>query len=150
MADLKHLKNEYLEYLEIERNRAGKTIENYGRYLNKFINFAQVTSISGVSEDTIRQFRLHLNRVTDKDGNPLKKVTQNYHIIALRNFLKYLAKREIKAVAAERIELGKQEDRQVSFLELNELERLLHAPEGSGLATLRDRAILATLFSTGM
>lgn len=150
MASLKQLKNEYLEYLEIERNRAQKTLENYGRYLERFIAFAKVESVSGISEELIRQYRLYLNRLTDADGKPLKKVTQNYHIIALRNFLKYLAKRQIKSVAPERVELGKQEDRQVSFLEPSELERLLQAPEGGDLPALRDRAMLATLFSTGM
>ncbi len=149
-GDLKTLKNEYLEYLEIEKSRAAKTIENYGRYLNRFIRFAKIDNVGGVTEELIRQYRLHLNRVTDERGESLKHVTQNYHIIALRNFLKYLAKRQIKSVAAERIELGKQEDRQVSFLEPEELERFLKGPQGNELAVLRDRAILNMLFSTGM
>lgn len=150
MAGLKQLKTEYLEYLEIERNRSPKTIENYNRYLERFVRFAAVDSIEKVSEEVIRQYRLHLNRLKDQDGQPLKRITQNYHIIALRNFLKYLAKRQIKAVAPERIELGKQEDRQVSFLEEQELARLLDAPRGSGIDILRDRAMLSMLFSTGM
>jgi site-specific recombinase XerD len=150
MASLKELTREYLEYLEIEKNRARKTIENYGRYLNKFIEFSKIEDIGSVSEDTIRQYRIYLNRLQDEDGNPLKKITQNYYIIAIRNFLKYLAKRNIKSVAAERIELGKQEDRQVEFLENNELGRLLAAPVGGDLPSLRDRAMLSTLFSTGM
>lgn len=158
MATLKQLKNEYLEYLEIERNRANKTLENYGRYLERFVQFvlrsgsgqAKASSVSDVTEDLIRQYRLHLNRMKDAEGEPLKKVTQNYHIIALRNFLKYLAKRGIKSVAAERVELGKQEDREVSFLESDELSRLLAAPEGQSLAAMRDRALLNVLFSTGM
>lgn len=148
--DLKILKNEYLEYLEIERSRAAKTIENYGRYLDRFVRFSKVDDIGGVTEELIRQYRLHLNRVTDERGEPLKRVTQNYHIIALRNFLKYLAKRGIRCVPAERVELGKQEDRQVSFLEPQELERFLKGPQGGELAVLRDRAILNMLFSTGM
>ncbi|MCC6934403.1 MAG: tyrosine-type recombinase/integrase [Candidatus Yanofskybacteria bacterium] len=154
MPTLKQLKNEYLEYLEIERNRALKTIENYGRYLERFIHFASSTAgedVADLNEDVIRQYRLWLNRFKDSEtGEPLKRITQNYHIIALRNFLKYLVKRQIKSVAPERVELGKQEDRQVSFLEPSELERLLDAPEGSDLPALRDRALLATLFSTGM
>ncbi len=165
-GDLKTVKNEYLEYLEIERSRAAKTIENYGRYLDRFIRFAhsagstsspQASSgqakdmdVSGVTEELIRQYRLHLNRITDDHGESLKRVTQNYHIIALRNLLKYLAKRGIRCVPAERVELGKQEDRQVSFLEPQELERFLQGPQGSELAVLRDRAILNMLFSTGM
>jgi len=154
MATIKQLKNEYLEYLEIERNRAMKTVENYSRYLDRFIQFASSTAgddIKDVNEDVIRQYRLWLNRFKDPDtAAPLKRITQNYHIIALRNFLKYLVKRQIKSVPPERVELGKQEDRQVSFLESGELERLLEAPEGGDLPALRDRAMLAMLFSTGM
>jgi len=103
-----------------------------------------------ITEELIRKFRLHLNRLTAQDGEPLKKVTQNYHIIALRSFLKYLAKREVKSVSPEKVELGKQESRQIDFLESNELERLLNSPEGSDLTNLRDKAILETLFSTGL
>jgi site-specific recombinase XerD len=154
VANIKQLKSEYLEYLEIERNRSIKTVENYGRYLDRFITFLTSTGggeLSDMTEDAIRQYRLWLNRYKDpQTGDPLKRITQNYHVIALRNFLKYLAKRQIKSVAAERIELGKQEDRQVTFLEASELNRLLDAPEGDGLPALRDRAMLATLFSTGM
>jgi site-specific recombinase XerD len=153
MASIRQLKNEYLEYLEIERNRSIKTVENYGRYLERFIVFMAGTggeNIGDMSEDAIRQYRLWLNRFRDPNTDkPLKRVTQNYHVIALRNFLKYLAKRSIKAVAPERVELAKQEDRQVTFLEASELERLLGAPKDD-LAGLRDRAMLAVLFSTGM
>src|SRR3989344_1201418 len=108
---IKDFKIQYLEYLEIEKNRAAKTIENYGRYLDRFLQFAKVSDTEDISEDLVRQYRLHLNRLKDSDCNNLKKVTQNYHIIALRNFLKYLAKRGVKSVSAEKIELGKQEDR---------------------------------------
>jgi site-specific recombinase XerD len=144
---------EYLEYLEIEKGRAAKTLENYGRYLNRFAQFvvaAGAQKVEDVTEDLIRQYRLFLNRTKDEHDNPLKRVTQNYHVIAVRNFLKYLAKRDIKSVSAERVELGKQEDREVVFLEKGELARLLDAPEGNALSALRDRAMLQTLFSTGM
>ena len=147
---LKDLKIHYLEYLEIEKNRSAKTLENYNRYLDRFLGFVKTDNLSSVNEETIRQYRLYLNRLKDADGNLLKKVTQNYHIIALRNFLKYLAKRDIKSVSAEKIELGKQEQREVTFLEPDELQRLLDSPEGNNLASLRDRALLTTLFSTGM
>lgn len=150
IPSVKEFKNQYLEYLEIERGRSQKTIENYGRYLDRFLSFAKTQGISGITEDLIRQYRIYLNRLKDRDGNPLKHITQNYHVIALRNFLKYLAKRGVKTVAAERVELGKQEDREVTFLETNELERLLATPQGQNLDVLRDHAILATLFSTGM
>lgn len=147
---IKDLKTQFLEYLEIEKNRSRKTIENYNHYLARFISFAKVSKSEDISEELIRKYRLYLNRLTDAHGGPLKKVTQNYHIIALRAFLKYLAKRDIKTVPAEKVELGKQEERQVTFLEPQELERFLRSPEGTTLADLRDRAILETLFSTGL
>ncbi|MDP3731333.1 MAG: tyrosine-type recombinase/integrase [bacterium] len=150
MADLKQLKTQFLEYLEIEKNRSPKTTENYHHYLKRFFDFAQVSQPQQITEEVIRKFRLHLNRSTNAHGKPLKKITQNYHIIALRAFLKYLAKREIKTVSAEKVELGKQEERQIDFLETNELERLLNSPGGSDLTNLRDKAILETLFSTGL
>lgn len=148
--DVKDLKIKYLEYLEIEKNKSQKTLENYGRYLGRFLGFAKIKTIGQLNEELIRQYRLHLNRLRNRKGEGLKKITQNYHIIALRNFLKYLAKTGVKTVAAERIELGKQEDREVTFLELDELARLIGAPDGVSLDVLRDKAILSTLFSTGM
>lgn len=159
MSDIKTLKIQYLEYLEIEKNRSQKTLENYGRYLDRFLQFAKAGTPSQITEDVIRQYRLHLNRLKDRENNSLKKVTQNYHIIALRNFLKYLAKRDIKSVSAEKVELGKQEDREVTFLEPDELNRLINAPtiprsdKNGGdveFVSLRDSALLHTLFSTGM
>ena len=159
---IKDLKIQYLEYLEIEKNRSQKTLENYGRYLNRFFTFSKISNPSQIDDEIVRQYRLYLNRLKDSEGNGLKKVTQNYHIIALRNFLKYLAKRNIPSLAAERVELGKQEQREVTFLEPDELGRLLNAPallrseelrrgkNGNGLDALRDRALLTTLFSTGM
>src|SRR3989338_6974048 len=107
--DLKTLKQQYLEHLEIEKNRSPKTIENYSRYLDRFLKFAKITNPEDLDDERIRMFRLHLNRQTDRKGQSLKKITQNYHVIALRNFLKYLAKRNVKSVSAEKIELGKQE-----------------------------------------
>jgi site-specific recombinase XerD len=151
--DLKQLRTDYLEYLEIERNRSNKTIENYGRYLGRFITFSNtkgVQTANDMDDELVRQYRLYLNRLKDPAGQPLKRVTQNYHIIALRNFLKYLVKRNVKAVAPEKVELGKQEDREVTFLEQEELKRLLEAPKGNDMSAARDRAILNTLFSTGM
>ncbi len=148
--DIKQLKNDFLEYLEIEKNRSPKTVENYGHYLNRFLVFAKVGSAGQISEELIRKFRIYLNRLIDNHGEPLKKVTQNYHIIAIRAFLKYLSKREIKSVSPEKIELGKQEERHIDFLDENELSRLLNSPKGDGLQDLRDKAILETLFSTGL
>ena len=148
--DLKTLKIQYLEYLEIEKNRSPKTLENYSRYLDRFLNFAKVIKAEDLDDERVRMYRLHLNRLTDAEGQTLKKITQNYHIISLRNFLKYLAKRGIKTVSAEKIELGRAEDRHVTFLEHSELDRLLNAAGTTTLSDLRDRAMLRMLFSTGM
>lgn len=157
LLTIKDLKTQFLEYLEIEKNRSAKTVENYNHYLVRFINFAKIGRPEDISDELIRKYRLYLNRLGDSGpstelrvNKPLKKVTQNYHIIALRAFLKYLAKHDIKTVSAEKVELGKQEERQVAFLEPHELERFLRAPSGTAVADLRDRAILETLFSTGL
>jgi site-specific recombinase XerD len=150
MADIKELLNDYLDYLEVEKNRSKKTRENYGRYLRRFLDWAKIASSSEITADLVRKYRLYLNRLDETGRAPLKKITQNYHVIALRNFLKYLAKRDIKVLPAEKIELARQPARQVEFLEADELERLLRAPEGGSFKSLRDRAILELLFSTGL
>lgn len=138
------LLKDYLDHLEIEKNRSIKTRINYERYLKRFLEFSKVSKSEQISQDLVRQYRLWLNR------QDIKKNTQNYYLIALRNFLKYLAKRDVKTLSADKIELGKQSERQVIFLEENELERLLGAPSGTSFKTLRDRAILELLFSTGL
>ena len=137
--DIKVLLKDYLDYLEIEKNRSVKTRVNYERYLKRFLGFAKISKPEQISQDLVRQYRLWLNRQN------IKKNTQNYHLIALRNLLKYSARRDIKILPADKIELGKQSERQVIFLENNELGRLLSAPD-----RLRDRAILELLFSTGL
>ncbi len=144
MADVKTLLKDYLDYLEIEKNRSIKTRVNYERYLKKFLQFSKISKPEQISQDLTRQYRLWLNRTG------IKKNTQNYHLIALRNFLKYLAKRDLKVLSADKIELGRQSERQVIFLENNELERLLDAPDDDSFKSLRDRAILELLFSTGL
>ncbi len=148
--DPKKLLNDFLEYLEIEKNRSQKTLENYYHYLSRFLSFSGIKHPSEINLELVRQYRIYLNRAVDSQGKPLKKVTQNYHIIALRAFLKYLAKQDIKTLAPEKIELSKLPTREVTFLEAGELKRLLEAPKGDDIQTLRDRAILKTLFSTGL
>ena len=143
------LKN-YLDYLEVERGRSKKTVENYRHYLKRFLDWAKIDRPEQIDADLVREYRLYLNRFEDSFGRGLKKITQNYHIIALRNFLKYLAKRDIKSLATEKIELAKQAPRQVDFLEGDELERLLSAPSGASPKALRDKALLELLFSTGL
>lgn len=148
--NLTSLIKNYLDYLEVERGRSRKTRENYKHYLERFYNWAKIEKPSEITPDLIREYRLFLNRTEDKFSRPLKKITQNYHIIALRNFLRYLAKRDIKALSADKIELAKQSARQVDFLEGDELERLLSSPEDTSPRALRDKAILELLFSTGL
>ncbi len=149
--DVESLKRSFLEYLEIERGRSLKTIENYDRYLSRFIVFAKATNPKDISEDVVREFRLWLNRQPGSvRGDTLKKKTQNYYLIALRAFLKFLRKRNVLSLQPEAIELAKASDRDLDLISLTELERLLKAPAGDGIDALRDRAILALLFSTGM
>lgn len=144
MAEIKNLIRDYLDYLEIEKNRSVKTRVNYERYLSKFLEFSKILKPEEISHDLVRQYRLWLNR------RSIKKNTQNYYLIALRNFLKYLAKRDLKVLPADKIELGRQSERQITFLENNEIERLLAAPAGTLFKSLRDKAILELLFSTGL
>ncbi len=142
--DINALLKDYLDHLEIEKNRSIKTRVNYERYLKKFLEYSKVSKPEQVSQDLVRQYRLWLNR------QQIKKNTQNYYLIALRNFLKYLVKRDIETLSADKIELGKQSERQVIFLESGELDRLLHSAEETSFKSLRDRAILELLFSTGL
>jgi len=149
-SEINKLITDFLEYLEIEKNRSQKTIANYDHYLRRFVEWAQLKDAQAISEDLVRKYRLFLNRYVDQLGHNLKKNTQNYHIIAIRSFLKYLAKRDIKTLVAEKIELARQSPREVEFLEEDELMRLLSAPTGDSFNESRDRAILETLFSTGL
>lgn len=144
---------EFLEYLEIEKNRSQKTLENYHRYLSHFIRWASgegITSPEQITQDAVRNYRLQLNRKTTMDGEQLKHVTQNYYIIALRGLLSYLIKRGITTLAPEKLELSRQEQRKVDFLEPEEVRRLIEAVQGSDRNGLRDKAIVSTLFSTGL
>ena len=153
MANLDNLITQFLEYLEIEKNRSAKTVRNYKFYLKRFMSWAGNVSAAGITQEKIRQYRLWLNRFRDENGRELKKNTQNYHLIALRAFLKYLAKRDIKTLSAEKIELGKMPERIVDFLEGSDLERILEAPtlaDSPEIIKKRDKAIIETLFSTGL
>lgn len=154
MTDLVELKRQFLEYLEIERGRSVKTVENYDRYLERFFQFAKVKKTSDLTEEQVREFRLHLNRQPGtKSGRrvePMKRRTQNYYLIALRAFLKYLRKRGIEALSPERIELAKVPQRSLDLITSAELNRLMKAPDAKTLEGKRDKAILELLFSTGL
>jgi len=104
--DIKRAINNFLEHLEIEKNRSQKTLENYRRYLLHFSAFSEIKNPSEITAELVRQYRVRLNRAQDRAGNTLKKNTQTYYLIALRSFLKYLAKQNINSLAAEKIELG--------------------------------------------
>lgn len=147
---LQELLTDFLEYLEIEKNRSQKTIENYQHYLQRFFDWSKITSPKDISLDIVRKYRIHLNRYHNQRGQGLKKVTQNYHAIALRSFLKYLAKRDITALSSEKIEIGKNPSHEIEFLEGGELERLISSSAGEDLKSLRDRSILELLFSAGL
>lgn len=168
MKSLKDCLIDFLEYLEIEKNRSQQTVRNYDFYLRRFAQWlGKDKKPQDVNAENVRQYRLWLNRLVDAHGEPLKKNTQNYHLIALRSFLKYLAKRDVKTLAPEKIELMKMPDREVSFLEGGDLNRLLETPftcvgaknnmksrdaknGGEELIPFRDKAILELLFSAGL
>lgn len=148
------LKQQFLEYVEIEKGRSVKTVENYDHYLKRFIDYTKAKSPADITESAVRDFRLWLNRQSTGNnrisGQTLKKKTQNYYLIALRAFLKYLAKRGVKTLSPEHIELAKTGDRHLDLISADELGRLLDAPSGDSLRSLRDKAILELLFSTGL
>jgi site-specific recombinase XerD len=152
--NLSDLKREFLEYLEIEKGRSLKTITNYDHYLSRFLEYAKVDRPKDVTEPLIREFRLWLNRQpgtkTGRTQETLKRRTQNYYLIALRAFLKYLRKRGIESLSPERIELAKVGERSLDLITAAELDRLLSAPDTSTERGLRDRALLELLFSTGL
>jgi len=149
-ANLQELKREFLEYLEIERDRSPLTVRNYDHYLGKFLDWSKAEMPDDITAEAVRGFRLYLNRYEDEKGRKLKRITQDYYIIAIRGFLKFLAKRDVRALSSEKIELGKTKDRQVEFLELEEVERLINSTRGKKPENLRNVAILEMLFSTGL
>ena len=141
---------DFLEYLEIEQNRSQKTIKNYDHYLTRLIDFAGDIKVSDITPGLIRQWRLWLNRLGTNTSDELQKTTQNYHLIALRSFLKYCVKRDIPCLSPDKIELAKTKRKQVTFLSEDELVRLFAEPNTNKISGLRDRAILELLFSGGL
>ena len=172
--NIKELHQQFLEYLEVEKGRSLKTVENYDRYVKKFSEFAKISLPSQINDEILRKYRLYLNRLEKSSGGNLNKKTQNYYLIALRVFLKYLAKRSIVSLPPERIELAKTPQRELDLITAEELQRLLNIPLAGGkciplrtdeegnptgtqfsasslsLKDLRDKAILELLFSTGL
>jgi site-specific recombinase XerD len=131
---LEQLKREFLEHVEIEKGNSLKTVNNYDYYLSRFFAFAKISGPYDITDDKIREFRLYLNRqpgvkIRGQQASTLKKNTQNYHLIALRSFLKYLMKRGIASLSPDRIELAKMKERSLDLISTEELTRLLKAPE---------------------
>lgn len=155
---LDDLIQDFLEYCEIERGHSELTIRNYEHYLNRFYEFmaenrSRALYPKNITLDKIRAYRLYLNRLSGAESDQMKKITQNYHLIAIRAFLKYLAKRDIESLAPDKIELADATRKQIGFLDEREIDDLFSAPKKYGKKPeiiSRDEAILETLFSTGL
>lgn len=141
---------DFLEYLEVEKNRSQKTSENYHLYLNRLVDFAGDIDIIKVNDELIRKWRLWLARYKNEQGDSLSTITQAYHLIALRSFLTYCSKRDIESMTPEKVELPKIIRKQVNFLNEEELQRLFATLKGDTLIGLRDRAIVGLLYSSGL
>ena len=142
---------DYIEHLEVEGGRSAKTAENYRLYLERFVEFTEDIQVEKITSEVIRKYRLWLNRYkNDVSGEELSTITQSYHLIALRGFLKYLALRDIETLAPTKIILPKVSRKQVTFLHYDEVERLISGIDISSETGLRDRAIVELLFSSGL
>lgn len=168
MTQIEKLVKEYLEYLEVQRRRSPMTLENYSRYLRRFLAWAPINQPDQINPELVNQFQGYLvsahfvpegvgmRRRPVPTGQlenqvlPLKQVTQYYHLIALRGFLKYLAKKNIVSLKPSQVNLGQVPQRTVSVLTDQEVERVLNAAQPKNLAGWRDQAILEILFSTGL
>lgn len=155
MFDLTVHIDDFLEYCEIERNLSPLTIRDYRHYLDHFNKWqddnAPILKAQDLTVELVRKYRVYLAHYNSPNGNlPLKKVTQNYYVIALRSFLRYLVKKDLKVVTPDKIELPKVDSRSLKFLERDQLERLLAQPDVSSDRGLRDKAMLEMLFSTGL
>lgn len=153
-AQLNELIQDYLEYLEVEKNSSKLTIRDYKHYLDSFQQWFKTNYPEKSFEDLdlhiIRRYRIYLVNKTDGKGNHLKKITQNYYVISLRSFLKYLIKNDYKTVEPTKIELPRTESRSLKFLDREYIDKLVTAPDTSKEEGMRDRAILELLFSTGL
>ena len=154
-SPISDLKQQFLEYVEIEKGRSLKTVENYDRYLSRFLEHTKIKSPSDINDGVVREYRLWLNRQETRSQKglsqtTLKKKTQNYYMIALRAFLKYMARMDVKSMSPDRIELAKIPERSLDLISIDELGRLLNAPDTDTLRGVRDRTIMELLFSTGL
>ena len=146
----KHIKD-FLEYLEITKNRSERTIENYDHYLKRFRDFSgEDIEPKNITLQKINNYRLFLNRLTNDKGKTLGIKTQNFHLIALRAFLKYLTKNDVRTLAPEKIELAKIPERTIEVISRDELDRIFAAVDKAKSQGRRDSAILETLYATGL
>lgn len=150
MHYLSELILDYVEHLEVEGGRSSKTAENYRHYLERLVEFLGDVPVSEITQETIRKYRLWLNRHINDQGDELSMITQNYHLVALRGFLRYLSNRDIESLSPEKITLPKVNRKQVTFLHYDEVTRLLEQIDCSTEDGLRDRAIIELLFSSGL
>ena len=141
---------EYIEHLEVEGGRSAKTAENYKLYLERFVEFTNDVEVDKITSEIVRKYRLWLNRYKNYNDDELATITQGYHLIALRGFLSYLSKRDITSLSPDKIELPKTSRKQVTFLQIEEVERLLEQVKDSSEVGLRDRALIELLFSSGL
>ncbi len=141
---------DYIESLEVEGGRSAKTAENYRLYLERFMQFSDNSAVDKISTELVRKYRLWLNRYTNDQGETLSGITQSYHLIALRGFLKYLSARDIPSLSPDKIVLPKTSRKQVSFLYYDEVRRLIDVIDTENEEGLRDRAIIELLFSSGL
>ena len=141
---------DYVESLEVEGGRSAKTAENYKLYLERFAEFSDNVQVGTISVELVRKYRLWLNRYKNSSDEGLSTLTQSYHLIALRGFLKYLSDRNLDSLPADKIKLPKVSRKQVNFLHFDEVTRLLDAVTGDDESALRDRAIIELLFSSGL
>lgn len=153
--NLLSLKTEFLQYVEIEKGRSLNTVRNYDQYLSRFLEYTKLKDPKDITDTVVRDFRIWLNRQETKSEKgkaltTLKKKTQNYYLIALRAFLKYLARQNITSLSPDRIELAKVPERSLDLITIEELESLLKAPDVNTLRGLRDKAMFEMLFSTGL
>ena len=169
MKNLQELKREFLEHCELEKGQSNLTVENYSRYLDRFLTFLSqndsvaidqtiqqsnnptiISAPSDINQESVRKYRLYVNRLKDGQGHPLKKSTENYHMLAVRAFLRYLAWRGIASLSPEKVPVAKSADREITFLEGDEVKTVISGPNIAKISGLRDKAILEFLFSTGL
>ncbi len=141
---------DFIEHLEVEGGRSSKTAENYRLYLERFVEFTDNMPVDKITTEVIRKYRLWLNRYKNYNDDELATITQSYHLIALRGFLSYLSKRDIQSLAPNKIELPKVARKQVTFLHYNEVESIIEQINSEDEISLRDRAIIELLFSSGL